>query len=132
MPQSCRLKGTASRRASMRLARDCAWAGRAGRTGKAGRKLRRAAIARLLNAIPPFPSFPPFPLIIRHPRIHSRIEYVGEQVHDHEDQAEKENAPLYRGEVTLVDRVEDIAPHSGPGKNRLGQDRSGEIAAEVE
>jgi hypothetical protein len=51
-----------------------------------GKKVRR-----IKNAT--FPSF----LIIRHPRVHSSIEEIGDQVDQNEDQAEKENASLNRG-----------------------------------
>src|SRR5215213_7481280 len=124
MPHNCRLKGTVFSRASMR--RPTSACARTGRTGK-----MESAARKVVRSHHTFPSFQSFS-VIGHSGIHAGIEQVGNQVHQHEDQTEKENAALNRGKIALVDGGEDVASHAGPGENGFRQDRAREIAAEVE
>src|SRR6266545_7682481 len=51
------------------------------------------------------------PLIVSDARISFRIEEIGDEVHEHEDDREKQDASLNCGEVALLDRQQNVAAH---------------------
>src|SRR5207249_2806426 len=66
-------------------------------------------------------------LIVSDARISFRIEQIGDEVYDDEDDRHEEDAPLDRGEVSLVDRGEHVTSQPRPAEDRLGEDAAGEI-----
>src|SRR5678816_4857665 len=140
-PQSDDWNGGFSISASICCFQLWAWAVEMGRMGKMGRMDRVSSLANLRPAtcdlrplLPISPILPILPIlsIIRHPWIHFRIDQVRDEVHKDKHKTEKQDAALDGGQVPLFDGRQHIAPDTGPGEDRLGQDGSGEIAAEVE
>src|SRR5574340_722896 len=119
-PQRLWSKGGASSSRSTRRASDCAAAG-AGAAAPA----MESRVARARG-----------PAVRRRSRfdagINFGIDQVGEEVDQHEHDAQEQNAALDRGQVALLDGGENVAPHPGPREDGLGEDGPGEVAPEVE
>src|SRR5215207_10279436 len=61
---------------------------------------------------------------VPHPGIEDRIEYVHEQVDQHEDQGSVEDHTLYRSVVSAAHGLVGVQTDPGPREDRLGNDRS--------
>src|SRR5215203_494674 len=154
-PQSWRLNGGRSSRASSRLVNDWAESTEAIRREPIGRSTKHKN-ARLTLALPrestgisfaawapfrlvpsflsfpSFPSFSPFPSVIRDSWINARVQQIGEQIHHDEYQAKEENAPLNCREVAFIDGCQNVSADTGPGEDCFRQNRAGQVTPEVE
>src|SRR5215218_934257 len=60
---------------------------------------------------------------VPHPGIEDRVEYVHEQVDQHEDQGSVEDHTLYRSVVSAAHGLVGVQTDPGPREDRLGNDR---------
>src|SRR5262245_41024328 len=60
------------------------------------------------------------------PRVDERVRDVDEEVHEHEDDGDEEDAALEHRIVAGLDGTCEPAPHSWDRKHRLGEDRARE------
>src|SRR3954464_5091288 len=66
------------------------------------------------------------------PGVDHAVEQVDDEVHEHEDDREEEDAALEHGIVAVEDRLREPGTDSGPREDRLGEDRAGEQQARLE
>src|SRR5712691_1129351 len=65
-------------------------------------------------------------------RVQVDVEHVDREVHEDDDEGEKEDPRLDDGEVELADGAHDEATHPGHREHRLGNDGPGQKQTELE
>src|SRR6266403_425066 len=61
-----------------------------------------------------------------YPRIHRGIQQVGQKIHGHVRQPNRQDAPLHEIVVAIRNSLHCESAHAGPGKNCLGHNRARE------
>src|SRR5688572_14695704 len=70
--------------------------------------------------------------VVRHAWIGLRVRQICQEIHENKDCRQKEDGSLDRRKITACDRVHHISPDPRPGEHGLGENRAGEIRAEIE
>src|SRR5579883_364781 len=105
-------------------------------TGERRKLQRRSLSSRRLNAPAASPSLsvtmrPRAAAIQSQPRIDGVIEEIDDEIDDHEEEGDEDEIGGHHRNIGEADRLDDEEAHTGPLKDRLGDDREGDDRAEL-